>query len=184
MSSTIIYGFNKQGEAFTLGETKNAWRGGMAIWRELEERHLPPYYFRGDRRNPCTRLAAFYDENAAKEIWNLADRKDIPLYERIALYTTFDRCLVKAEDIPKVIDAFRKFAICNDYTSLAEQADILNKLPEGTIAVGWNQNSVNGGDWSNKGGYDEENDEAIPYNCLTMSEHYWLFDELEEEHHE
>lgn len=178
MSSTIIYGFNKQGEAFTLGATENAWRGGMAIWRELEERHLPPYYYRGDRRHPQSRLTAFFDENAAKEVWNLADRKDIPLHERIVLHTTFDRCLVKTEDIPKVIDAFRKFG-CDDYTSLPEQADILEKLPVGTIAVGWNQTSVTGEDWSNKGGYDEENDEAIPYNCLTMSEHYWLFDELE-----
>ncbi len=178
MSSTIIYGFNKQGEAFTLGETENAWRGGMAIWRELEERHLPPYYYRGDRRCPQSRLMAFFDENAAKEIWNLADRKDIPLHERIVLHTTFDYCLVKAEDIPKVIEAFRKFG-CDDYISLPEQADILEKLPDGTIAVGWNQTSVVCDDWSNKGGYDEENDEAIPYNCLTMNEHYWLFDELE-----
>lgn len=179
MSSTIIYGFNKEGEPFFLGATKNAWRGGMAIWRELEKRHLPPYYVRYDKIYPISRLAAFSDEDAAKEIWDLAKRKDIPLHERIVLHTTFDYCLVKAEDIPKVIDAFRKFG---GTTSLPEQADILEKLPEGTIAVGWNQTSVAADDWSNKGGYDEENDEPIPYNCLTMNEHYWLFDELEAHH--
>lgn len=179
MSSTIIYGFNKKGNAFLLGETRNAWRGGVAIWCELEKRHLPPYYGRYDKIRPISRAMAFSDENAAKEIWNLADRKDIPLHERIVLHTTFDHCLVKAEDVPKVIDAFRKFG---GTTSLPEQADTLEKLPEGTIAVGWNQTSVVADDWSNKGGYDEENDEAIPYNCLTMNEHYWLFDELEARH--
>lgn len=179
MSSTLIYGFDKGGSAFFLDATQNSWRGGMAIWRELEERHLPPYYGKYDKVCPISRMVAFYDESAAKEVWNLANRKDIPIHERIALHTTFDCCLVKAEDIPKVIDAFRKFG---GTTSLPEQADILEKLPEGTIAVGWNQTSVNSDDWGNKGGYDEENDEPIPYNCLTMNEHYWLFDELEEDH--
>ncbi len=167
MSSTIIYGFNKEGNTFFFDETKNAFRGAWATWREMEIRHLPPTFMGISRTtNP----------EKVKEIWNLADRKDIPLHERIVLHTTFDKCLVKAEDIPKVIDAFRKFG---GTTSLPEQADILEKLPEGTIAVGWNQSSVNCDDWSGQGGYDEENDEAIPYNCLTMNEHYWLFDELE-----
>ena len=45
------------------------------------------------------------------------------------------------------------------------------------IAVGWNQTSVNGDTWKNYGGYDEEKDECIPYNCLTMNKHWYLFDE-------
>ena len=170
MSSTIIYTFDKNGTAYLYAIVKNAWRGAMAVWRELEKRHLKPF------RTGYSRMAAFWDENAAKEIWNLASREDIPLHERIVLHTTFDKCLVKAEDIPKVIDAFRKFG---GDTSLPEQAYILEKLPQGTIAVGWNQTSVTCEDWSNFGGYDEENDASIPYNCLTMDKHYWLFDELE-----
>lgn len=177
MSSTYIYAFDESGNAYLFASTHNAWRGGMAIWREMEERHLPPYYYRGNKSMPLTRAVAYSDESAMQEIWNLATNKDIPLHERIVLYTTFDNCLVKAENIPKVVDAFRKFG--EDYTSLSEQADILEKLPKGTIAVGWNQTSVNCEDWSNFGGYDEENDEPIPYNCLTMNRHYWLFDELD-----
>ena len=172
MSSTIIYTFDKNGVAHHFADVKNAWRGAMAVWMELEKRHLPPY------RTGYSRMAAmFCDEKAVNEIWNLADREDIPLHERIVLYTTFDNCLVKVEDIPNVIAAFRKFGA---NTSLPEQADLLENLPNGTIAVGWNQTSVSGEDWSNFGGYDEENDVGIPYNCLTMDKHWWLFDELEE----
>lgn len=174
MSETIIYRFDETGTAHYFASVKNAWRGAMAVWMELEKRHLPPF------RTGYSRIAAYYDENAAKEIWNLANREDIPIHERIVLHTTFDKCLVKAEDIPKVIAAFREFG---GTTSLPEQADLLEKLPAGTIAVGWNQTSVTGEDWSNFGGYDEENDAGIPYNCLTMDGHYWLFVELEDENH-
>lgn len=31
------------------------------------------------------------------------------------------------------------------------------------------------------GEYDEENDVNKPYNCLTGKEHFWVFDELEQE---
>lgn len=173
MSSTIIYTFDENGDANYFAEVKNAWRGAMAVWLEMEKRHLPPF------RTGYSRMAySMIDKNAADEIWNLADRKDIPLHERITLHTTLDKCLIKASDIPKVIEAFRKFG---GNTSLPEQADLLENLPNGTIAVGWNQNSVSWDDWSNFGGYDEENDTSIPYNCLTMDKHYWLFDELEEQ---
>jgi len=172
MSSTIIYTFDKNGNAQHFADVKNAWRGAMAVWMELEKRHLPPF------RTGYSRMAAFYDENAANDIWNLANRADIPIHERIVLHTTFDNCLVKVEDIPKVITAFREF---DGITSLPEQADLLEKLPNDTIAVGWCQTSVSCDNWSNFGGYDEENDASIPYNCLTMNKHYWLFDELEDE---
>lgn len=107
-----------------------------------------------------------------------------PLRDRIVLFTTFDNCLVKKEDIPRVIEALRAFE-GDDHkgeTNLGEQADILQTIyddPE-TIAVGWNQTSVTVESWENIGGYDEEKDEAIPYNCLTGDKHYWLFDELKE----
>lgn len=107
----------------------------------------------------------------------LADRSDVSDVDRICLFTTFDNCLVKKDDIPKVIEVFRLF---KGETSLKEQADILEQMyvDDDCIAVGWNQTSVNGDTWVNLGGYDEDNDESIPYNCLTGTKHYWLFDEM------
>ena len=108
---------------------------------------------------------------------NLANSNTVSETDKICLYTTFDKCLVRKENIPKVIKAFREF---NGETSLKEQADVLEQLyeNENCIAVGWNQTSVNADSWINAGGYDEESDEYPPYNCISGKEHYWLFDEL------
>ena len=123
-------------------------------------------------------------DNPAREIWALADNLEVPAHERIVLFTTFDDCLVKKEDIPRVVEALRAFE-GDDHkgeTNLAEQADILQAIYDDpdTIAVGWNQTSVIVESWANTGGYDEGKDEPIPYNCLTGGKHYWLFDELKE----
>jgi hypothetical protein len=190
MSTTEIFGFAKDGSAYFLGETKNSWRGGMAVWGILEEKYLPPYLpsyappgvlsvdeFERHLGWRPTRTSSIMDEKAMKEIWDLSDSKKVSTTDKIVLFTTFDKCLVKRADIPKVIEAFRNF---EGETSLNEQADVLQQAldDEKCIAVGWNQTSVNGDTWGTIGGYDEENDESIPYNCLTQNEHYWLFDEL------
>ncbi len=197
MTYTEIFSFDKDGNAHLAGEVKNAWRGAMAIWIIMEERHLPPFtpeyvkvcnwYHPGitpeevERRlgYKPTRIVCFDSkENTAQEIWDLAENPDIPLQERIVMFTTFDNCLVKKENIGRVIEAFRAF---EGQTSLKEQADILEKLDEDpdVIAVGWNGTSVYADNWANAGGYDAVNDATIPYNCMTGDKHYWLFDELE-----
>lgn len=192
MSYTEIFGFDKDGNAYYYADIHNAYRGGMAIWRILEEKYLPPYIPEHVRKMGITtseeceaRLgykltrckSSLMGDNAMKEIWELAGKDDVSVTDKICLFTTFDNCLVKKDDIPKVIEAFRCF---DGETSLKEQADVLEKMysDEDCIAVGWNQTSVNGETWVNFGGYDENNDEGIPYNCLTGTKHYWLFDEL------
>ena len=200
MSTTEIYAFGKDGYAYLYGRTRNAWRGGMAVWMLLEERHLPVYvpewvkkqywYRPGMTKEELKKHMGFSPTRCAhdfgtkgdpmQDIWELQHDKNIPLHERICLYTTFDEALIKRENIPAVIDAFRKFG---GETSLPEQADILEKMlsdPD-IIAVGWNQTSVSADNWDTLGEYDEENEENKPYNCLTGKEHFWVFDELEQE---
>ena len=176
MSYTEIYAFGKDGNAHLAGEVHNAWRGSMAVWQIMEKRYLPQFYDHGVKTTRM--LSGKHGKDVpACEVWALADDTGKPLHERIVMFTTFDDCLVKAEDIPKVVDAFRKF---EGETSLNEQADILEKLAQDheVIAVGWNGTSVNAENWANTGGYDEEAEEVLPYNCLTGDRHYWLFDEL------
>lgn len=191
MSCTEIYAFRKDGNAYLYGTTHNAWRGAIAVWKAMEERHLPPYIPMGFKeafpgitpevmraRFAISRTSAsLNDDKGIQEIWDLYENPDIPEHERIVMATTFDYALVKRKNIPDVIDAFLKFG---GETSLPEQATILEKMlhdPD-IIAVGWNQTSVNGDDWGNAGGYDAEAEEHIPYNCLTMEGHWWIFDEL------
>lgn len=197
MSCTEIYAFKRNGEAVHFADVTNAWRGGMAVWRTMEERHLPQYIpnFIKDcwwyhpnitaaememhLRYVPSRVSVV-ERDAMQGIWQLANNKDVSLHERIVLFTTFDNCLVKKENLPKVIEAFYNFG---GDTSLPEQASVLELISDSDeyIAVGWNQTSVNGDTWDIMGGYDPETEENLPYNCLTMDEHYWLFDELDEE---
>lgn len=194
MSCTEIYAFDKKGKPTLYGRVRNAWRGAMAVWMEMERRYLPSYvpeyvknccwYSDGLSASEIakclgyvpSRCSAFHNE-AMNEIWELYNKEDVPETDKIVLATTFDDCLVHKEDLPKVIEAFRKFGT---ETSLNEQADILQQAFDDPdiIAVGWNQTSVNADTWCDYG-YDEEKDESIPYNCLTMEDHWWLFHEEE-----
>lgn len=194
MSYTEIYSFDKQGVAHLYGEVHNAFRSGMAIWRFLESKYLPPFLPDYVKCMGCTSAKQFADKfgyvpsrtsptmdesNVIQEIWDLYKDSKVSWADKICLYTTFDGCLVKKKDIPQVIEAFRAF---EGDTSLKEQAEVLERLivDENCIAVGWNQTSVNGTTWDNCGGYDEENEQPIPYNCLTGDKHFWLFDHMEE----
>ena len=172
MSCTEIYGFDKSGNAYYYEEVKNAWRGAMAVWQELEKKYLPPYYskYAHIETSRCTS----FDEEAMKEIWNLAEQPNVSMHDKICLCTTFDKILVKKDDIFKVVEAFRNF---EGDTSLSEQADILEEMykDDDCIAVGWNQTSINCDTWENYK-YNEEKDEREPYNCINDKEHEWLFD--------
>lgn len=95
------------------------------------------------------------------------DDKRVPMNERIVMATTLDRCLVRNDEIPKVIEAFRSF---EGETTLEEQADILQDIYDSGdyTAVGWHQNSISCEMWNE-------------YNYITNDNHWWLFDELEEQ---
>lgn len=197
MSCTELYAFDKTGNAKLFDTVHNAWRGGMAVWRIMEERHLPLcipdfvkrswwYYPEMDEDEIIKRLGlkpsrlALSDSKSMEEIWELADNKNVPIIERVVMYTTFDGALVKRENFSEVITAFREF---DGETSLPEQADILEKMlaQNDIIAAGWNQTSVNLDTWDNIGGYDESAEKYIPYNCLTGNQHFWVFDKFKEE---
>ena len=160
MSYTEIFGFDKNGNACHYADINNAFRSGMSIWSILEQKYLTTYIPEYARKNGITmsedcekrlgyrptRCTSIMDNNAMKEIWNLADGDDVSMTDKVCLFTTFDNCLIKSSDIPKVIEAFRAF---EGETSLNEQADVLEQmyLDEDYIAAGWNQTSVNGDTW-------------------------------------
>jgi hypothetical protein len=158
MSYTEMFGFNKNGNAYDLAEIKNSWRGGMAIWNYLYDKYIGGNF-------PMFGADGFKQLNAKFD--------KMPECEQISLLTTYDYALVKREDFQKIIDAFRKF---EGDTSLKEQADIIEDAlaDEDCVAVGWNQTSVNGDNWTNYGGYDDEKDECIPYNINTGDKHWFL----------
>ena len=184
MSYTEIYSFNKKGEPDFLGETPNAWRGAMAVWKILEEKHLPslpmPDWALGEKREYWSRttIPHFDDSkpNPMKEIWSLFDGDKLSYSEKVVLGSTFDNIVIKFENIDKVIEAFKNF---DETTSLSEQATILEGLlkNDDIMAVAFNQTSIVDDGWLTHD-YDEVKDESISYNLLTGEKHWFLFDEL------
>ena len=188
MANTEIYAFGADGNALLIKNISNIFRGAASIWRLLEEKYLPQYIpeyaksmgikTKEDCKNKLnyipSRCTAMTDEKAMTEIWNLVDNPDVSEDDKICLYTTFDGCLIKQNDIPKVSKAFRSF---EGDTSLKEQADVLDEIYNSNLymAIGWNQSGVNN-NWSTFGGI--KDGIKIPYNCLTGTYHYWLFDDL------
>lgn len=155
MSYIEIFKFDENGDSESFGTVNNTWLGAMRVWDILGKKY-------------CGHGASIFDKGQMEAIWNLVGNKTVTLDEKIVLCTTFDKCLVKKEDIPKVIDAFRKFDFDGN-TNLNEQADILESLYEepNCIAVGFHQNNVSCEQW-------------FDYNCIRNNEHFWLFDELKE----
>lgn len=184
MSYVEIYAFDQKGYGYLYGEVKNSWLGAPAIWRYMEERYLPPFVPEGmtleDVQRVVHKPSRLQSIDTMKEIWALADHPEVAESDRIVLATTFDQYLVRKEELPRLIAAFQEFFPFKDNQNLRKQAEILknaNDDPD-VIAIGWNQTSINGSTWDNNGGFDYEKEVAIPYNCLTGTEHYWLFEEL------
>jgi hypothetical protein len=179
MSYTEIYKFNKEGNAQRFAETKNAFRGAMAVWQIVEKRYLPKYVpaWAGmmSGNHEYSRVSDFSGQ-AIKEIWNLIDSESVSETDKIVLGSTFDKVIVLREDVPKLIQAFREF---EGETSLKEQADYIEKelnADEDLVAIAWNQTSVNGDMWET---YEEEKG-SRPYNMLSDTGHWSLFTKEEE----
>ena len=182
MSYTELFKFNKKGNAEYHEDIKNAFRGAMAIWGILEKRHLPslpkPLWAGNEQRDYWSRTTALSlgeKEDPMKAVWELFSSDKLTTDEKIVLGSTFDNVIVKKENLDKLISAFESFG---EETSLKEQADSFKKLIDDPdcIAIGFNQTSVVGDTWINKGGYDEESEEYKAYNIKSMNDHWYLFE--------
>lgn len=127
--------------------------------------------------NYLSRTSTF-NSTGLKEIWDLYKNDKIPTAHKIVLGTTFDKVLVKAENIDSIIEAFEEFE--NDFpdqTNIKDQIECIKKFKkkERFGAIGWNQTSVNGDTWANFN-YNEETEENESYNYLEQNEHWFLFE--------
>lgn len=170
MSYTEIYKVLKNGDVHFLGEVKNSFRSAMKIWDILDSKYLPEYepYYRFNSIDKYYRTMDMKGE-AVKEVWNLVDRDDVDINDKLCLISTFDNVIFLKEDLPSLLNAFQNF---NTETSLIEQADIIeNELlnNKDLIGIAWNQTSVNAGAWEI---YDEDGEYERCYNIYIDSNHY------------
>jgi len=178
MSCTEIYGLKKN-SVVCIGETRNAWRGAMAVWKIIEKKYLPKFVPKWG--SPCeeySRTTCLGSDKGLEEIWDLYKSPRLPRAERIVLGSTFDNVLVKVDRIAELLSAFREF---EGETSLKEQADIIERTvredPE-IVAIGWNQTSVNGDTWATEN-YDEKEDVHRGYNLETGTKHWFLLEKID-----
>ncbi|MFY1069204.1 hypothetical protein [Enterococcus sp. AD013-P3] len=166
MSTTEIMMIKSNGDVVGYTDIQNAWRGGMHVWNSLQEKY-----------NIHDKL---FGVNGFKNTWAKFNKGFYQRHEDIVLGSTFDDVIVLKEDFGKLIHAFKMYGKEEPASSFSEQADIINKMiaDEECIGVAWNQTSVCDDAWDF--GYDEENDETIPYNIYKGSKHWNLFVELKE----
>ena len=187
MSYTELFGFDQNGDAYSMAEIKNAFRGAMMVWEYLENKYLPFVDF--------TRILSGKREEQQK-VWDLSKDDRLSRQEKIVLLSTFDNVVVKQANFKELIRAFLEFP--GEKTSLKEQAEIIKQSD--CIAVAWNQTSVNCDYlWSVSYKYIDKEDIPLlekndyrfindaeyiiqydnkPYNLFTDKGHWFLFDHL------
>jgi hypothetical protein len=195
MSVIEMVAFKKDGFAVPFADIQNAFLGAPMVWHFIEEKYLPPFKpqwvvnmfgdvpddkieetvgFKPTRTAPLS--TATTEEKPIREIWRFYHDPAISRTDKIVLGTTFDLTLVRREQFEMVIDALEAF---EETGSFKEQAMVIRQmlLDPDIIALGWNQTSVTKNQWTHCH-YDGDTDEHSPYNCLSESNHFWLFDDI------
>lgn len=140
MSFTEIYAVTKKGNPIFIGEAKNSNLGAMWIWVNLFNKYIK----NNDKK---------YFNNHFNEIWNLIQNKNLFIYEKIVLVSTFDQFILLKEELDlflKCLNRFNKSSLINSEDilnpNLVEQEIILlnHKKYNKYIGFIWNQTCVNG----------------------------------------
>jgi len=164
--------FGKDGKVKYSTEFQNAHLGAMRVWNHLDKKYLPPFEKYG---MPMSRMI---DQNEIQKWWDLQHDERLTDSERICLLSTFDNVIIFREDFCRLAKAFRDFGAEN--THLEYEADALDDaMNDGDIiALGFCQTSVCENEWTRNRNRseDEENDDYEPYNLITGTDHWNLFE--------
>lgn len=151
MSYIEIIKFKEDKTHELAGEVQNSSRHHCVIWDYFAKKYLGLEYF--NVHSDCVEQ---------QKLWNLFEDERLTMNERIILGSTYDYVLVKKEDIPLVVDAFKSF---ENESNLLEEADILSSLlnDEACVAIGWQSSITNM--WDN-------------YDIFNEKKHWSLLDEI------
>jgi hypothetical protein len=173
MSYTTLH-LVKEGGIENYREFANSWGGAMFIWDSLCKRYFPGQV-------PYTLIFGGGTEN----LWGLAQRKDVALNDRVVLMTTFDRAMVRKENLLDLANRFEQFVkdhpnpsvVC----SLPDQAVAMRKIAaeQDCVGVCWTQTSVSGDVWYVG---DELGESGLrPYDIAKDKGHFFVYDDLAED---
>lgn len=154
MSYTEIFSLSKS-HCHKIAEIKNAWRGSMYVWNGIAKKYFDLENF------------PFMDLDMQSRIWNAGNEHPLTDDELIVLASTMDFVTIKAKDIPRLVEAFDKYAEANPNSSLAEQSLAIKsaEIPTDSL-IAFNQTSV--GDFAFSPTYNQDSDEYI-YSDLSRA---------------
>lgn len=98
MSYTELILF-KSGKADSAIEFQNAWGGSARIWDALFVAHVPKKH----------EYDSWICDPHDRRLWDLASRKDLPIFERAVHAFTFDRFYVRRENFARFAADLRLF---------------------------------------------------------------------------
>jgi hypothetical protein len=100
MSTCSIVTF-KNGKAGEEVEFRNAWGGAAFIWSALFDKYL---------KDPAIEYHNWLSTAASSsKLWELADREDLSICERILMKSTFDYAMVRREHFAEFCAHLREF---------------------------------------------------------------------------
>jgi len=154
------------GRIETIGEFRNAHRGAMLIWRAMCKKYLGLEYVP-------------FEESELDPLWKLADDLTIPRQVRLVHASTFDKVMVRRENLELLADAMDHFAetVCpEDSGHLKPHAVLLREAAKDAslFAVCWTQTSASDDIWKIWEGEDD-----VRYYDVSRDEGHWfLFDKV------
>lgn len=172
MSYTTIYSVPESGEILKAAGYKNAFGSGPFIWSNLCVKYL------GWEKHGWL----LSDPAKLQKLWDLAADSRLDWFERVTHATTFDKVMVRRENLYRVARALEEFVAKyppgDHVCSLLEQAETLRTLAldKSCYAVCWCQTSVSDDVWH---AYERGDEEETPLWDISKDKGHWfLFDEL------
>lgn len=176
MSRTELYIVKEDGELFIYKEFSNSHRGAALLWDNLIKKYLNSSYGK-----------LMFSDKEMDKLWRLDRDLNIPRELRVLLISTFDKMLIKKENLPLFIEAINKtinkkhFEETGHFKDYPEAMNEILKMKD-VVAIAWNQTSICSGVWNkyDKCPHCKHYTIERSYNIYKDKEHDFLFEYLNE----
>lgn len=175
MSRTELYIIGKDGDIEIYKGYGNSYRGAILLWHNLWRKYYAKLCY-----------PHFNDDKNIEKLWRVDINLEVPRELRILLASTFDKMMIKIDNLPKYIDAIESVLTKKYFEDNGHFKNYPKDLREilknkNIIAICWNQTSINNGVWIK---YDQcptcrEYSIERSYNIFKDKKHQFLFEYLE-----
>lgn len=177
MSRTQLFIIQENGDLKLYEEFGNSFRGASLFWHNLWNW----------KNNTKSDHSYCHDEKKQEMLWRLDEDPDIPRELRIILISTFDRHMIKRENLSKYINAIEKVlnkGYFEDNGHFETYPKVLENLVErkDILGIAWNQTDTYDGYWNIYEECPTCHHHTIKriYNIFRDKKHQFVFEYLEQ----